>query len=249
VADEQPIVVVLPRFTRWMKVLSLYVAGVWLAEIVLGFVIGDYALLPLAYLALIPARVFAHLEVWRIPGYALIEDPKASGAIWTVLSFWWFGSQIERETSAARVFQLLAAGTLGGAVVALLAALVAPASATGAAVGLGPGASALFSAWGYLYAEQPVSFFGMGRMKGKHLALGLGALTLLLALLNRSTDGFASVGGLLAGPAVMWTGRRRGGGGRPRKTGGPGWVHSHRTGSRFKVVIGGRTDNDKKLWN
>lgn len=245
--DEQPIVVVLPRFSRWMKVLSIYVAGVWLAEIVLGYLIGEVALLPLVALELIPARVFSHLEVWRVIGYALVEDPRSFGAIFTILSLWWFGSQIEQTRSVSRVFQLLATGILAGAATALVAAKIFPSSAQTAAVGLGAGSMALFGGWGYLYADRPVSFFGIGRMTGKQLAIGLGVLTLVMALISRSADGFASVGGLLAGPLVMWT-SARGGGGRPGNKGGPKRQTTGRTGARFKVVPGGQT-GEKKLWN
>lgn len=243
--DDQSIVLVLPRFGRWTKLLSIVVGAIWVAQIVLFHAWPSGGRLgPAHWLALIPSRVIPGLELWRVLTYPWIEDPLHFGAVWTILAFWLFGAPIERQHGPRRIAELLFAGTLGGAVLVLALSRLSTELYQDPAVGMAPVTSAMLAAWGFLYSEQPVSFFGLGRMKGRHLAVGLGALTVLMALLSRSTGGIASVGGLLAGAGWTWLRTRRPNarGKKPRRPTDSG---------RFRVVQGGRssTPGDKRWLN
>jgi membrane associated rhomboid family serine protease len=246
VPDDQPIVIVLPRFTRWMKIFSIYVAAAWVAEVLFAMLVrGADDAGPLHWLALIAERVFQRFELWRVATYPLVQPAESiSSVIWAVLAFWWLGSPVEQSGGAKRVFQLALSGTLVGAIAVLIGARLSPVVMVDRATGTVPISSAFLAAWGFLFANQTVSFFGLGRMKGKHLAIGLSVISVLMAMFRLSADGLASIGGLAGGAGWMWLATRRPGRGRKagRRTSGV-------SGSRFRVVQGGRDDTDPKMWN
>jgi hypothetical protein len=240
---QQPLVVVLPRFSRWMKILSIYVAAAWVGQKLLEIVVPETrGLGALSWLVLIATRVVPGWELWRVITYPLVQDTRTiQSVLWTVLAFWWLGSPVEQAGGARRVLELAIAGTLGGALAVMIGSRVTPELLTDLAMGMAPVSSALLAGWGFQFADQTVSFFGFGRMKGKHLALGLGAISVLMGVYSRDADGLASAGGLLVGAAWMWFTTRGRGGRRPgKRTSGVG-------ASRFRVVPGGR--DDRKMWN
>lgn len=247
VRDERPIVLVLPRFSPWMKRLSIAVVAIWLLEILLGYTAPGAAQWLLNHLMLVGSRIVPRLELWRVASYPWLEDPGSFGAFWTVLSLWLLGSPVERLQGTRRVAELFAVGTIGGAIAAVAAGRLSIELYNEPVVGMAGFTSALLSALGFLYANEMVSFFGLGPMRGKHLILGLAAIDVLLALSSRSATGAASIGGLLFGAAWMWWNLRR------DASGGRG-VGSGRSrsssGARFRVVQGGKNESgSKKLWN
>jgi membrane associated rhomboid family serine protease len=245
----------LPRFTPWMKRLAIFVAATWVALAIVRLVAPGDDVHVIAWLALIPQTVFSKLQLWRIATYALVDDPTdVSRPIWAILAFWWFGSPVERRAGANRVLQVLAAGVLGGAAFLLAIAIIVPALRFDLAVGMQSASGAMLAAWGFIHADEWMNFFGLARIKGKHLALALFALTALTALIGRHAVGMVSLGGFLAGAAWMWIVSRRGSrgqsGGAPRKPGSR--TSGTKPAGKFRVLSGGRDggdDDDRKMWN
>jgi membrane associated rhomboid family serine protease len=243
VSEEQPIVLVLPRFTPWMKRLAIFVSATWLVEVLLVQLAPAVARAIVLWLSLQGYRVIPGLQLWRLASYPFIEDPTRFGVIWTVITLWLIGAPIERAQGPRRIAELFVAGSLGGGLGALAASRLSINLALEPVMGMDGFSNALLAAMGFLFAEQQVTFFGLGPMRGKHLVLALAALSVLMALISRSAMGAASVGGLIAGAAWMWWVSRK----RPTR-GAERPARSRRSsGARFRVVRGGRDDDKDKF--
>ncbi len=236
--------IAVPRFSRGMKYLSIFAVVTWL-------LVGIYARVPheggivgpLHWLVLIGARVVPHFELWRMFTYVIVPDPTGLGPLWAVLSFWWFGSPIEQRAGMRRVVPLALAGTVGGAVIALIGSRMSIEMNSEPVVGLSPVANAFLVGWGFMNATDKVSFFGLGpKFTGKQFALAFGIVSLVGAVLMRSASTLASVGGYAGAFVYMWIVMRGSG---PKAPGGKRKRRS--SGERFRVVQGG--SNDKHQWN
>lgn len=258
--DDQQLIIALPRFSPWMKRLSILVGALWAVQLVAGFVVGDETVLRITgLLALIGGRVLSRYELWRLVTYAFVDEPHSLGVVWTVVGLWWLGSPVERTHGARRVLELLGVGVLGGAAVALLLSRVHIEFANDPVVGSAAAISALLVGWGFLYADEPLSFFGARPVKGKYLTMALAGVTVLGAVFRPTLSNLASIGGLLFGAAWMYLTRARrdggassGRGSRTRTvTGATRRPGAAAKSSRLKVVPGGRSDDehDKKNWN
>ena len=245
--DPQQITIRLPRITRGMKILSIYTVAVWLLLVVLSFVPHQGgALGPLHWLALIGSRIVPRFELWRMFSYVLIENPGNFSAVWDVVAFWLIGSPIEQASGMRRIVGLSLAGTVGGAVLVLLASRLSIEMLNEPVIGMAPITGALVVGWGFQYATQKVSFFGLGAMTGKQLSMALAGVSVFFAILSHTAMSMASIGGL-AGGLVYMLAVSRGAGtkGRTDREGGPRKRRS--SGERFKVIPGGR--DDKHMWN
>ncbi len=243
VPNENPIVLVLPRFSPWMKRLSIASAVVWVVCVILRSVAPNVLGTLFEFAALRGATTLGRWRLWTVGTYAWLDNPGGFAIAWTVLSFWLIGSPVERLLGAKRTLELVGLGILGGALVALAASRVSPSSFQDSVVGMGAASSALLAGMGFVYANQTVTFFGLAPMKGKHLVLALAALSVLLGLYSRSAIGAASIGGLASGAGWMWLAARRGGGKgsarRGRKT----------SGAHLRVVPKRDAASDPKQWN
>lgn len=245
--DRSQLVISVPRFTRGMKYLSIFAVVTWLLVAIYarvphaGGVVG-----PLHWLVLLGARVVPHFELWRMFTYVLVPDPTGFGPLWAVLSFWWFGSPIEQRAGMATIVPIALAGTVGGAVLALIGSRLSLEMNAEPVVGLAPIANAFLVGWGFLNAAQKVSFFGLGpELSGKQFALVFGGVSLVVAVFTRSASALASVGGYVGAFVYMWMVTRGPGSKRPR---GPAAPRKRRSsGERFMVVKGGR--DDRHQWN
>jgi len=208
VSNEQDFQLAIPRFTRGMKYLSITVAVLWLVQaLTYHLKPGSGSLGLFHWIALIPWRVIENYELWRLVTYPFVEEPNSVGFLGMILSFWWIGSPLERSQGMKSVVLLsLLAAVFCGAVAVLLGRLSVTLT-NQPMIGFGAVTASYVTAWGMQYAEQPMSFFGAGSMKGKHLTLIIVGISIFMALVSRSLGAIASLGGLAVGAA--WTYIRR----------------------------------------
>jgi membrane associated rhomboid family serine protease len=239
--EQRAVVFTLPPFGPWSKRLAIVAGALWLVHLVLWFVArpGAIELLPtIRWGALIPAKVTSDFQVWRVLTYACLDAPTSFDGLWSVITLWLMGSQIEQREGVRGIVIPWIVGALGGAAALLALSGVASDYKFGLAMGLSPILfNALIVKWGFLYARERVSFFGLAEMDGRVLAGVFAAIGAINALTSRTPTAMASLGAMIV--VFGWVGamqRRGGGGGGTRKRGGSG---------TFKVIQGGKKDEKK----
>lgn len=144
-------------------------------------------------------------HVWKIATTALFNAPLA--LLLHGLMLVMFIPILEHQWGTKRflrffVLTLLVGNALGG----LVGMLVSPHTEI---IGIGPFVLASIVAYGVMYANQPVQFFGVVPIKAKVLAIGIAAITLLFTLIERRwAQGAADFGAMGLAYAMMsgiWT--------------------------------------------
>lgn len=165
-----------PPWTRWVKRLTIAHA----VGYVLWLILGRWGASPVVAteMVLVPQQVLdGHL--WQLVGYILpLESPLS--LFFNALMLWMFGGELESRWGGRRFLTFYFGVAIGGSALLTLLALALP--AVGALPVIGPGGLmlGLLVAWGIIYAERQISFFGLIPLKGKHLlllSLAIDALT------------------------------------------------------------------------
>jgi hypothetical protein len=243
VANERSIVFTLPPIGRHSKRLATLVGVMWAVHVVLYFVVGRSleALPTVRWASLIPMKVTGSWQLWRVLSYATLDMPNGIDGLWTVLMLWFFATPIEKVKGLRGILVPWMVGALGGAAVLLGLARLSLDYHMSPAMGLSPIlSSALLVQWGFLFARERVSLFGLAEMDGRVLAGIFCGITALNALSSRAPIAMASLGAMAA--VALWALASRamdargggGGGGRKRSSSGT-----------FTVIQGGKRDEKK----
>lgn len=201
-----------------MRTVSVAFAAIWGLEIFISradFLGAAHDPLGIfGWLTLMPSRVL-HGEAWRLVSYALLHDPRGVvSLVFTVLTLWFFGGDLEKRWGLAYLGLVALASTVVGALlVTLVGAVYLPFSF---ATVLGPSAlsTALAVAWGRSVGERKMSFFGLAELSGRQFVYVIVALLLVGLVMSRDGAAVASLGGIVA---VMFHGPRSGRKGRVSK--------------------------------
>ena len=181
------------RFSGLERLLGFRLTPVttWLLLIELGIFLV-YLFTPRAlgvgeHLALTPTRVLR--EPWQVLTSPWLH--LSGGALFgNLLGLFFLGPLVERALGSRRFVLFLVAtsvaGSLAAAVIGGLAGWRQPLG------GCGPAVVALLAAFGALNGRQQVLFLGFAPMRALHLALFLGGLWLLLALLGGDRVGLVA---------------------------------------------------------
>ncbi len=242
--EQRSIVFTLPPIGRWSKRLATAAVALWAMHIVLYFVVRPEhveALPTVKWLALIPQKAINGLQLWRVLTYSMLDLPTGFDGIWSAIMLWFFGTPIEQRDGLRGIAIPWLVATLGGAAALLIASRLSLDYHVSAAMGLETVlACALLVKWGFLFARERVSFFGIAEMEGRVLAgvfCGISALNALSGLRAHSANAVVTLGGLLS--VFLWLyaqGRMGSSGKSPRK----------RTKSgAFTVIKGGKSDEKK----
>ncbi len=152
-----------------------------------------------AWLVLTPAAVFSEGHVWKLATTALVYPNDIVGMILDGLMLFLFVPVIERWWGTRRFITFVIATSLVGN---LAAAVVGYGLSPNAPVfGLTPFIYASIVAFGVLFADQPVSLFGVVPIKGRSLAIGAAALMALMVLLDKQ---WVRGAGAFAAMALAW---------------------------------------------
>ena len=191
-------------------------------------------------LALTPAAL-ADGQVWKLLTTALVSD-RLLTLFFDGMMLWLFVPVLERAFGTRRFVRfVLATSVIGNLGAALVGLALAPGHLI---IGLSPFIYASIAAFGVVFGDQPVQFFGVVPIRGRQLAIGMICFLSLFIVLERAwVDGagyFAAMGlawamtdGLWQ-PNVWWQKLRR-------------W----RVRRRYTVIDGGeggRRDKGRKRW-
>ncbi|ACY12780.1 rhomboid family intramembrane serine protease [Haliangium ochraceum] len=153
-----------------------------------------------AWVATSSEHVFQHYRVWTLASAALFELDFVS-LLFHGLMLWMFLPTLERwwGTKKFLLFALwtLLAGNLGGVLAGLVFGPVPLA-------GLDPFIFASIIAFGILYANQPVQFFGVLPLTGKQMMIGISAFVALFVVLGQQwVVGASYVAAMLTAAALV----------------------------------------------
>jgi membrane associated rhomboid family serine protease len=242
--ERRSVVFTLPPFGRWSKRLATAAGALWVMHVVLFFVARPptlEALPTVKWGALVPMKVTAGYQLWRMLSYALLDLPNSFDGLWSVLMLWWFGTPIERREGVRGILIPWVVGVVGGALGLMALARVSLDFHVSPALGMAPIlSSALLVKWGFLHARERVSLFGLAEMDGWVLAAVFCAIGAINALTTRTPIGLASLGAMIAVFGWVGASHRRG------DRGGRGGGKRAGSSGAFKVIQGGK--RDEKRW-
>lgn len=232
------------------------VGALWATQVALLFVAHPEHLLQLPTFrwgAFVARDFVPGGQVWRALTYSLMDDPRNFDHLITIGCLWIFGSPIEERAGIRGIATTWLAGTLGGAIAITLLSrasldyYVSPMFGASRVLGI-----ALITRFGSLHRRTPVRFFGALQMKGWHVAALIVGISLANALSSRTAIELAEVGAALAVFGVFGaldSGGLRGLKGDKPGSGKGGFSKPSGGSGRFKVIKGGKADDEKKWLN
>lgn len=159
----------------------------------------------LEWVALTPGDLLRG-RVWQLATYMFVHvDP--FHLLLNCLFLWLIGGNFEPRWGSRSFLRFIVLSGVGAGVVVTLAGLLLP-SMNVATVGISGSLHALLMAFALLAPEQPIYFYGLLPVKGKHLVWIVVGVDLLFALAGSATSLPAHLGGLLMGYLLI-TGRWR----------------------------------------
>jgi membrane associated rhomboid family serine protease len=126
--------------------------------------------------------VWSEGRVWTLVTSPFLQ-PELLSLIFHALILWMFVPTIERWWGTRRFLKFAAYTSITGTVVGTLVGALLPGHY--AISGLDPFIFSTFIAFGILYSDRPVQFFGVLPMTGKQLMIGICAFTALFILIGQ----------------------------------------------------------------
>lgn len=186
----------LPPLTPFVRKLLITLSAIF----VVVAIVNRFVYPVLGLLELEP-RVLSVATLWQIFSYVLVVPPNALFPLLLSLLFiWWILPPFEERYGATRVFQLSLLGTLGSALLAIVAGQLFP-DWSAPVSGPGPITLAAISAYAVLLPpHSEISFFGVLPMRAKQLLWVIVGFSLLGFITSWSISHLASdVGAIAAG--------------------------------------------------
>lgn len=141
-------------------------------------------------------------KIWTYLTYAFMHDLRdIFHLLFNMLVLYFFGPQLEQRWGARRfiIFYLLAA--LGGAL--LFVAFNMLTGSPERLIGASAAVLGLIVAWGMIYPNLPIYFFGILPLQGKHLIAITVAVEVLVAVSQSATSSSAHFGGMAMGALII----------------------------------------------
>lgn len=166
------------------------------------------------YFGFIPELFVESFFVWQIFTYMFLHATSPMHVLFNMISLWFFGSELElRWGSRFFLIYYLVTG-VGAAVIYLIGMITigliqghAPLGYGSPVVGASGAIFGILLAYGILFGERMIYFFGVFPLKAKHFVLMIGAFE-LISLLNAGTGSsvanLAHLGGLITGALFLW---------------------------------------------
>ena len=207
----EPITLSLPPFTRAVTWLVGINTGVYLLLLGLSVVRVPAEDFALRYLALRPADVVFHGQLWQIITYGFLHF-----GFWhwfgNMLGLWMFGSAIEGAWGTRRFVELYSIGIVGAAITTIAASFAHVLSLpTTPTIGASGGVFAVLIAFGILFAESEIMMIPFPFLiKAKYFVGVLVVITLVFAMTGGGNVAYvAHLGGLFFGWLYVRRGPKR----------------------------------------
>lgn len=187
------------------------VAQVFLQNLVLS---TDYIS---AWFALTPSAVLESMALWQLVTYIFLHALSPFHILFNMLSLWFFGSELELRWGSRQFLSYYLVTGIGAAVIYVTGVLIygivmgRPPGVYGhPVVGASGSIFALLLAYGILFGDRQIYFFGVFPMQAKYMVAiigGVEAITLMTAGLSNSVANLAHLGGLVSGFVylMLWT--------------------------------------------
>lgn len=193
----------LPKLTPAVKAVMVACGVMYLVELVAVNWLRYIEMLDV--LALVPRRVVGSYWVWQLVTYPWVHDPtNPTPLLFNLLGLWLIGAMLEKRWGSWPFMKFYVLTSCWGGVTVVVLHLIfgaeAPVFGSSAAV------DALLVAFGILYPEMPIWFFGILPLKGKHFVLILVALQILYAAAGGDAITVAMHFGGMAAGALLVTG-------------------------------------------
>lgn len=237
--SQSPAGLAVPRLTPAVKVILIANAAIFVILGLLLKIAPALAVLLFDNLALSPGGL-VQFKLWTPLTYAFVHSLEdLFHLLFNLLLVFFFGPALETRWGLRRFVAFYAMGALGGAAAFIAFNVIVGQDAR--VVGASGAVLALIVAWGLIYPNIPVYFFGILPLKGKHLILITVGIELLMAVSQTPVSSATHFGGMAVGALLVtgyWRPRavldRLGlGRGKPRKPRHP----------KFTVVINPNDDD------
>jgi membrane associated rhomboid family serine protease len=156
-------------------------------------------------LALVPGRVLGSFWGWQLFTYSWLHHPAdPMHLLFNLLGLWLIGASLEQRWGSWPFLKFyLLTGFFGGVAVILVALIF---GATSPVLGASAAVDGLMIAFGILYPEMPIYFFGILPLKGKHFVILLVGMQFLFAAARADGMAIAAHLGGMASGALLVTG-------------------------------------------
>jgi len=209
--SQAPIGLALPRLTPAVKVLLVANTALFLL-IGLTFQFLPEVGRPLYRNLALSVPALMDLKLWTILSYAFVHSLEdVFHLLFNMLLLYFFGPTLERRWGTRQFMVFYLAGALGGG--AVFAAFNFAIGSDTMVVGASGAVLALVVAWGILFPQMPIYFFGLVPLKGYHLIALTVAIELLTAVSQSPVSSSCHFGGMATGallvtgywkPAKLW---------------------------------------------
>jgi len=213
------------------------------------------------FLSLTPQLFIEKFLVWQPFTYMFLHDEKIFHILFNMISLWFFGSELEHRWGGRPFLQYYLMTGLGAALlyvfgVAIYGIIKGTVSPVYGApvIGASGAVFGILVAYGVLFGERVIYFFGVFPMKARFFVLLLAGME-FVALMNVGPSGsrvanLAHIGGMISGLIYLWlwTKKLQSRGGKARKKA------KGRRGLRLVVdnekdKKPGEDPNDPRYWN
>jgi membrane associated rhomboid family serine protease len=161
----------LPPATKWLLIVNV---GVYLLQFFLGLA-GQGGFF--GYLVLRPVDVATHFMVWQLATYMFLHGG-IFHILFNMLALWMFGTELERTLGTQRFLNFYFFCGIGAGLFVVLAAYVFgnPLSVT---IGASGAIYGILMAWGVLWPDRIVSFFGIFPLQVRWMVLIYAAIAFM----------------------------------------------------------------------
>lgn len=188
-----------PSGVKWLLISNL---AIFFLKLLLG-VVGQADALNL--FALVPATVIHSFTVWQLVTYMFLHG-SLSHILFNLLTLYWFGPDLERTWGTRRFLKFYLICGIGAGICVVLAEAIFGYSGF-RTVGASGAIYGVIMAYGLLFPDRIVLFFGIIPIKVRHLVWVMGLLAFYFSISgqNPGVSDVAHLGGLLVGYIYMRT--------------------------------------------
>ncbi len=249
--SQQQVQFQIPKLTPVVKKLIIINVAVWVIGVLIiqqYFFEKDNLFL---WFGLQPVTIFAKFWLWEFFTYMFLHSNSLFHVLFNMLMLWMLGSELEQRWGSRFFFiYYMVCGVGAGILYTLIMGVYYLITKNGVplyspVVGASGAVYGLFLAYGIIFADRLIYFFGIFPLKAKYFVMILGVIELLSLLssgFSSEVANLAHLGGVIVGFLFLtfWV---RNKGQRLRKK-------TNRHGRKLKLVV----DNDKnsrepKYWN